>query len=144
MKKALIFGIALILLIGTAYAYEYISNPWTGKLDFINGIININMSGNNLTNINYLNPEKSDLNVGGTFIVNNSNLYVNSATGNVGIGGINTPTHRLNVLGDANITGIGLISNLTASDSIKYRNATAEVWRTYVNASNSLITEFVG
>lgn len=71
-------------------------------------------------------------------------LHVDVDNNRIGIGTA-SPTHKLTVAGDMNITGIGLISNLTSSDSIKYRNSSgAEVWRTYVNGSGALITEYVG
>jgi hypothetical protein len=110
-------------------AQIYFYNPWQGSW----------MAGSYVD----ATPDTFFNIVPGTSLNSATGFHMNE-TGSVGIG-TQYPTHTLNVVGSMNITGIGLITNLSVSNSVKYKNSTGtEVWRTYTNSSGALITEYIG
>ena len=86
-----------------------------------------------------------NMNVFGNFSVNNSVLFVNRDLGMVGIG-TSSPTHTLNIVGDANITGSLLVANTNIStwmynqskwtDTQMALNMTTGNLQNYLNSTN--------
>jgi len=75
------------------------------------GLINLNISAIDTSNlVPYTGSDKNIALGNYNFSIGTSELFVNSNTGNVGIGTM-TPKNKLNVIGDANITGNLYVNN---------------------------------